>query len=52
LAEQMVTAALLVAMCIASVPEQAQAPDTVQFEHLTWTQIRGAVESGKGPLQV
>jgi creatinine amidohydrolase len=47
LGEQMLTAALLVAMCIANVPAQAQAPDTVQFERLTWTEIRGAVQSGK-----
>jgi hypothetical protein len=40
-------ATLLAAMCIASVPALAQAPDTVQFERLTWTEIRGAIQAGK-----
>jgi creatinine amidohydrolase len=46
---QMLAAALLAAMCAASVPAQAQAqaPDTVQLERLTWTEIRDAVRSGK-----
>jgi creatinine amidohydrolase/Fe(II)-dependent formamide hydrolase-like protein len=40
-------AALLAVVCIASVPALAQAPDTVQFQRLTWTEIRDAVQAGK-----
>jgi creatinine amidohydrolase len=47
MAGQNLAAALLAAMCVASVPALAQAPDTVQLERLTWTEIRGAVQSGK-----
>src|ERR1700750_1763312 len=42
-------AALLAVVCIASVPALALAlaPDTVQFQRLTWTAIRDAVQAGK-----
>jgi creatinine amidohydrolase len=47
LAGQMFAAGFLAATCFASLPALAQAPDTVQLERLTWTEIRGAVQSGK-----
>jgi creatinine amidohydrolase len=47
IARRMLSAGLLAAMWVASVPAQAQAPDTVQFDRLTWTEIRSAVLSGK-----
>jgi creatinine amidohydrolase len=40
-------AALLAALWAAIIPAGAQAPDTVQFDRLTWTEIRSAVLSGK-----
>src|ERR1700760_2669389 len=44
---RMLPAILLAAFCIANLPAQAQIPDTVQFDRLTWTEIRSAVLSGK-----
>src|ERR1700761_9325686 len=49
---RMLPAILLAAFCIANLPAQAQIPDTVQFDRLTWTEIRSAVLSGKSTIIV
>jgi creatinine amidohydrolase len=47
IARRMLYATLLAVVCLASVPALAQTPDTVQFDRLTWTEIRDAVHAGK-----
>jgi creatinine amidohydrolase/Fe(II)-dependent formamide hydrolase-like protein len=38
--------AMLVALVLAATPAQAQGPDTVFLEELTWTEVRAAIDSG------
>jgi creatinine amidohydrolase len=47
IARRMLYATLLAVVYLASVPALAQTPDTVQFDRLTWTEIRDAVHAGK-----
>lgn len=47
IARRMLSAALLAIACLPGVPVLAQTSGTVQFDRLTWTEIRDAVQAGK-----